>query len=241
MNSMNDVIDTLDFEHTPVKVLVVNGSPRSENRSRSFYLMHQVIDGVQALPAVEVLTYSFSNKHIAPNHAGSNAWDLEKDDFPEFYRLWQAADAVIWCVPVYHMGPPSLIRAALERLSDHVIAGHKATRQEHLPRPNKVVGTVVNGGSRFGGQEITLMYMMQHAFQMRCLWVSADMPESYHGVAIHVTTDEALRADRNSIDMCMELGRRVVETAKIVRAGMMLTGASLPAEYHHSPTAPGPA
>ena len=79
-----------------------------------------------------------------------------------------------------------------------------------------------------------MLYMMQHTYQMRCIWVSADMHISYHGVAVHTTTDEALKADTDNIEQCQILARRVIETARFVKAGLMLTRDSLPDEYFPS-------
>jgi len=193
-----------------------------------------VITALKEMESVEISQYSFTNKRIAPVQPGSNAEDIAKDDFKEFCDKWLVADAVIWCVPVYHMGPPSVVRAAINRLSNLVIKTEKEKQVTDPPRFNKVVGAVVQGGSRYGGQDITLMYLMQHTFQMRCIWVTADMPESYHGVAVHVTTDEALRNDKNAINLSGELGRRVVETAKFVQAGLLLSADRLPDQYYPS-------
>ena len=84
-----------------------------------------------------------------------------------------------------------------------------------------------------------MQYLMQHAHQMRCLWVSADMPESYHGVCAHVLTAEGLRADKGVMNMARELGRRAAETAKFVKAGLMLSENWLPDEYYPSRTDAG--
>lgn len=228
------ILDMLDFQKVPLKVLVVHGSPRSERRSRSSILMQEVITGLSEMEAVEITRYSFSNKRIAPVVSGANVEDIEKDDFREFSDRWLEADAVIWCAPVYHMGPPSLVRTALNRLSTELLETEQAEKQVKTPRYNKVVGAVVQGGSRYGGQEIMIMYLMQHTFQMGCIWVSADMPESYHAVSLHVTTDEALRKDQLAINLCRELARRVVETAKFVQAGLMLCQDALPDAYYPS-------
>lgn len=234
-----ELIDVLDFNKLNVKVLLISCSPRVERRSRSYFLMQEAMSGAQEVEGVEVMTYSFSKKKITPYRECVESIPDARDDFPELRDKWLKADAVIWSVPVYHMGPPSLVRAAMNRLSAAILESNKANKMAHLPRFNKVVGAIVQGGSRFGGQEITLLYFMQHAFQMRCIWVTADMPESYHGVAVHVTTDEALQSDQDTIDQCRILGRRIVETAKFVKAGLMLTADSLPDEYFPSRTEAG--
>jgi len=230
----NEILNCLDYDRINLKVLLINGSPRAEKRSRSAFLMQETLESMAGTEGVELLTYSFAHKQIRPYRESVDKIAQGKDHFPELLEKWLSADAVIWSVPVYHMGPPSLVRAAMNRLSAEVLEASKANGQTHLPRYSKVVGGIIQGGSRFGGQEINMLYMMQHTYQMRCIWVSADMHESYHGVAVHTTTDEALREDEGTLNLCRVLGRRVIETARFVKAGLMLTGDTLPDEYFPS-------
>ena len=234
-----DILNSLDYNKIDLKVLLIAGSPRAEKRSRSYFLMQEALKSIEGTAGVEVLTYSFTRKQIRPYRESVEEIAQGKDGFPELLEKWLAADAVIWSVPVYHMGPPSLMRAAMNRLSAEVLESSKASGHAHLPRYSKVVGGIIQGGSRFGGQEINMLYMMQHTYQMRCIWVSADMHESYHGVAVQSTTDEALREDEDSLNQCRVLGRRVVETARFVKAGLMLAADSLPDEYFPSRKAAG--
>ena len=229
-----NILNCLDYNQVNLKVLLIAGSPRAEKRSRSFFLYQETLKSIAGAPGVELLTYSFARKQIRPYRESVEEIAQGKDGFPELLEKWLAADAVIWSVPVYHMGPPSLVRAAMNRLSAELLESSKANGHAHLPRFSKVVGGIIQGGSRFGGQEICMLYMMQHTYQMRCIWVSADMHVSYHGVAVHTTTDEALREDEDAHNQCRILARRVVETARFVKAGLMLAGDSLPDEYHPS-------
>jgi multimeric flavodoxin WrbA len=229
-----DILNCLDYNKIGLKVLLIAGSPRAEKRSRSHFLFQETLKSIEGIEGVDLLTYSFTRKQIRPYRESVNEIAEGKDDFPELLEKWLAADAVIWSVPVYHMGPPSLVRAAMNRLSAEVLESSKANGHAHLPRYSKVVGGIIQGGSRFGGQEIAMLYMMQHTYQMRCIWVSADMHISYHGVAVHTTTDEALKADTDNIEQCQILARRVIETARFVKAGLMLTRDSLPDEYFPS-------
>ncbi len=234
-----EIIDVLDFKKTPVKVLLISGSPRSEKLSRSHLLYEEARKLLVKAEGVDLLEYSFTRKKIVQcqgctGQCFANEECIIQDDFQAFRDIWLQADAVIWSAPVYHMGPPSLIRAALNRLNEVAYQTSQKHGQTSLPRSNLVVGAIIQGGSRFGGQEITLLWFIKHTLQWRGIWVSADMPESYHGVAHHTTTPEDLLSNKSTLEQTHALVQRVVEMAKIVKAGMLLAGDSLPDEYFPS-------
>ena len=109
-----------------------------------------------------------------------------------------------------------------------------ANGQKQYPRLNKVVGTIVQGGSRFGGQEITQQFFLHHSMLLQCIPVTGNMPEQYLGASSQTTSREALLADEDLHEQCRSLGQRVVEMVKIVKASLLLTQDSLPDEYFPS-------
>ena len=98
----------------------------------------------------------------------------------------------------------------------------------------KAGGAIINGGSRYGGQEITQQFFIHHFLLLQCVPVTADMPESYLGVGVHFKTMDELKADEEIHKHCRNQGRRVTEMAKILKAAMMLVQDSLPDEYFPS-------
>jgi len=233
------LVDMLEASDIKVKLLAINASPRLPKLSRSQVLLDDAKAGAAELGGVEFLDFSFSRKQIAPcrmciQYCSQHEECTVKDDFQEFRQKWLEADGIIWSVPVYHMGPPSQVRAALDRMNELRFQTSHAHGQTQYPRLHKAVGTIVQGGSRFGGQEITLQFFLHHAMLLQCIPVSSDMPESYLGVAGQTRTMEGLLADEDTRRLSTIIGRRVAEMAKIVKAGLLLTQDSLPDEYFPS-------
>jgi multimeric flavodoxin WrbA len=226
-------------EDIKVKLFAINASPRAPRMSRSQILLNDAKEGAAAVGGVEFLEFSFANKKIAPcrmciSYCSKHEECTVKDDFQEFRQKWLEADGIIWSTPVYHMGPPAQVRAALDRMNELRFQTSRAHGQKQYPRLTKAVGAVVQGGSRYGGQEITLQFFMHHALLLQCIPVTADMPESYLGVATQTRSTEGLLADEEARRLSRSLGRRVAEMAKVLKAGKLLLQDSLPDEYFPS-------
>jgi len=237
-------LDILRTEDIRLKVFAINGSPRAPKRSNSQILLDQAKLGALELPGVELSEFSFAQKDIDPcrmciTYCSKHQECCVADDFQEFRGKWLDSDGAIWSVPVYHMGPPSVVRAALDRMSELRFQTSFAHKQPQYPRLLKAVGTIVQGGSRYGGQEITQQFLMQHAMLFQCVPVTADMPEAYLGVAAQVRSRDDLLADEGALHQSRSQGLRVAEMAKIIKAGMLLTQDSLPDEYFPSRTKMG--
>jgi len=132
------------------------------------------------------------------------------------------------------MGPPSVVRAAIDRMNELRFQTSWNHKQKQYPRLNAAGGVIVQGGSLYGGQEITMQFFMQHFMLLQCLPVTADMPESYMSVGGMVRSKEAAENNEDLLKLSESLGRRVAEMARIKKAGMMLAQDSLPDEYFPS-------
>lgn len=232
-------IDLLRSEDVRVKILAINGSPRIPKRSNSQLLLDAAKAAVAEHSGVEIVEYSFARKKIAPcrmciSYCSQHEECVNKDDFQEFRSKWLGSDGIIWSVPIYHMGPPSQVRAALDRMNELRFQTKRAHNATQYPRLCKAGGTIVQGGTRYGGQEITQQFFLHHFLLLQCVPVTADMPESYLGVCAHGPSREALLADKSAFHLSGSLGNRVTEMAKIIKAGLMLTQDSLPDEYFPS-------
>lgn len=236
-----EYVNALEPEQVKVNILGICGSPRGD--SNSLILLNKALEGAQQLAGVEVDTYNFKGKKIefcrhCLAYCSKHLECRHKDDFQEFKEKWLKADGIIWSVPVYHMGPPAKVRAALDRLSEVEFHTLRATqpdvKEPKYPRFCKVGGTITQGGTKYGGQEITLQFFMNHFVLLDSFPVTGDMPESYLGVAGHVPNREALLENHELLQSAFSLGKRVAETAKIIKAGIMLTINSLPEEYLYS-------
>jgi multimeric flavodoxin WrbA len=157
-----------------------------------------------------------------------------KDDFQEFRTKWLNSDGIIWSVPIYHMGPPSRVRAAIDRMNELRFQTSHFYKQQQYPRLMSAGGAIIQGGSLYGGQEITMQFFMHHFMLLQCLPVTADMPESYMGVGGMVRSKEMALENQDLLRLSESLGQRVADMARIKKAGMLLAQDSLPDEYFPS-------
>ena len=222
----------------PIRVLGICGSPRMGN---SLFLLEHALEGCRHAGGAGVSTtlYNVKGKTFVPcdacshceKHAGACTHD---DDFEELRSLWMGADVVLYSVPVYHMGIPAQVKAFIDRLGNAAFGMYRAALPpgvSALPKLLKVVGAIVQGMHAFAGQEHALSQLINHALVMQCIPVSGDLWESYIGAAGWT----ANQGERNALKLLAEsgdlsahaavaaarsLGRRCVEMAMIIRAGI---------------------
>lgn len=232
-------LDLMRMEDLPVSIFAINGSPRPPKGSSSQILLDASKSGAMQIPGIEFLEYSFFQQDIDPcrmciTYCSKHEECVMVDDFQEFRGKWLSSDGVLWSVPSYRMGPPSIVRAALDRMNELRFQTSRNHQQTQYPRLNKPVGVVVQGGSRFGGQEITQQFFLHHSMLLQCLPVAPDQTDSFLGVSAQVRDRETLLGDVELLKQCTSQGLRVAEMTKIVKAGLILTQDSLGDEYFPS-------
>lgn len=243
-----EMVNVLKGEDVKVNILVINCSPKA--KSNSAIPAAEVIDQLSKWEGVNVDTFNFANKkieychHCATHPCVKTQECCFKDDYQDFRAKWLWADGIVWVCPVYHMGPPSQVRGALDRLSE-VEFGNVHHRQELkgggliYPKFYKAVGTIVHGATRYGGQELVCQYFVNHSVLLDCMPVSGDMPECYIGALGHSPNPEALKNDKSFLEQTRTVANRVVECAKIVKASRMLLCDDLDEQWFPSQEAMG--
>jgi len=232
-------VETKEEQKTKIKLLGICGSPRKGN---SLFLLQQALDEAsKAYPEqVETNTYIFGQTPFAPCDACQAHKRLKgecriEDGFQELRDKWLDADAVIYSVPVYHMGIPGQVKCFIDRLGNSLgyyfteyIPGEPAF---HIPRLMKVIGSITQGSHIFAGQEHAQAFINTHAILMRCIPVSGDLWESYIGAggwtevslkvsALKTLAEEGKQDAQIAVRSAQSLGKRVVEMAMIVRDGL---------------------
>lgn len=234
-------VPSLNWEDVPIRVLGISGSPRRGSNSR--YLLERALEGARAVGGVETEIFDFSGKKVLPcrgcdDYCRTRKECWQKDSFQEFCSAWLRADALIWSVPVYTIGPPAQVRAFMDRLGELAFQRVRDRGQPH-PYYTKVTGTIVQGSSRFGNQELVIQAMLDHIVQMDCLPVAGDMPHAHLGVAGQIKDKDKPENYPQLHELCRQLGRRVAEMAKIVKAGTLAIARVLPDQYFYSRTSLG--
>lgn len=132
----------------------------------------------------------------------------ETDDFPSLMAKLtdpQLAGLVI-ATPVYFGNMSSLCKAFLERLI--------ACRKENFALSTKVAGVVAVGGSRNGGQELTVRSVQTSLFGQEMIIVGDGRPTAHWGGAVWNDKEKPdVTADEVGMASVRNLGRRVAEVA----------------------------
>jgi multimeric flavodoxin WrbA len=213
-----------------VRLLGISGSPREHGNSR--YLLEHALaaaDGVAA-GRVESDLSSFARKDVGPCISCFRCEELGdcaiEDDFQELRDAWMAADAIIYSVPVYHMGVPGQLKCFIDRLGNTLCMEEGGGSTKLL----KAVGVVAQGDCIFSGQEQVMIWLISHAVLMGCIPVAGDPWQSYLGAAGWTRNElgkdslqrlyESGEEDAQiAVTAAESLGRRVTEMALLLKAG----------------------
>lgn len=223
-----------------IKLLGICGSPRKGN---SLFLLEQALEAaVKAYPdRVEMETYIFGQTPFAPCDACRAHIRLKgecriQDGFQGLRDKWLDADAIIYSVPVYHMGIPGQVKCFIDRLGNSF--GYRFQEVDsaepvfHMPRLMKAIGSITQGIHIFAGQEHAQAFINMHALLMRCIPVPGDVWESYIGAggwtelspkvsALKTLAEEGKLDAQIAVRSAQSLGKRVVETAMIIKSGLV--------------------
>lgn len=213
-----------------VRVLGISASIRHGN---SEYLLKRALKAAEeAAPGlVETEFYSMAGRIISPCIHCLACLDhrdcILRDDFKELMEKWLEADAVIYSIPVFHLGIPAHFKAFIDRLGQTLFARY----QDRPPKFLKVIGVISQGTDLGGGEELTAIQVITHALVMGGIPIAGDPPESYIG-ALGWTKrsplpDSIARLEeqgdfdaKTTIRAAESLGRRVALTALIVKNGV---------------------
>jgi hypothetical protein len=203
-----------------INVLGLCVSPRQGN---SDFLLDKALEGVPESGA-RVKRFFLGRKPLASCDACGAHKALKgecriKDAFQEMRDLWLEADVVIYSFP--------------DRLGNSL--GYYFQKDEprtyQIPRLMKTMGFITQGAHLYGGQDLALSYMLNHALLMRCIPVPGDLPDSYIGAGgwtggqVSQKSLQELQAqgDRDTliaVKSAQQVVRRAVETALIIKAGL---------------------
>lgn len=213
-----------------VRLLGICGSPRKRGNSR--YLLERSIAAAGGVAAgqVESDLYSFAGKKIGPCVSCFRCEELGdcaiRDDFQELRDAWMAADAIIYSVPVYHMGIPGQLKCFLDRLGNTLCV----EEEDGVSKLLKAVGVVAQGDCLFSGQEQVMTTLINHAVLMGCIPVAGDPWQSYLGAAgwtrqelgensLRLLYERGEADAKVAVTAAESLGKRVTEMAFVVKAG----------------------
>lgn len=214
-----------------LSLLGICGSPRATGNSR--YLLdiavEEALNAADGRMTAEVV--SLSGLKIEPCTSCYTCGKREgrcfiEDDFAPLQAKWAAADAVIYSVPVYHLGLPGQLKCFIDRLGNSLWSYYGGVVSKSL----RVIGAITQGAHLFAGQEMAATAIIHHALVMGGVPVTGDPWESYIAAAGWTRCGERKDAIRRLVNeeegdaqvtvrATRSLGRRVAQMALLVRAG----------------------
>ncbi|OHB62762.1 MAG: hypothetical protein A2Y77_05040 [Planctomycetes bacterium RBG_13_62_9] len=139
--------------------------------------------------------------------AGVPLREGEQDDFPALVPKLRdpKVRGIIIGTPVYFGNMSSLCRAFLERCI--------VLWQDNLALSNKVAGVVAVGGTRNGGQEVTIQSVQISLFCNEMILVGNGRPGPRLGATVWSGIEGGVLKDEFGMTTTKALGRRVAEVA----------------------------
>jgi len=197
------------------KILGVSGSPR---RSATYRSLEIALEAAKQKEGIETEIISLHGKNIKPCYH----CDLCKkkkvlchieDYMLELYPKLKEADAFIFASPVYAMNITPQLHSLFSRMRPlHEIKGG-ALR-------NKLASGIAVGGTRNGGQELTINAII-HACLTRGMIFVGNEPGNYSGAMVWSKDQGAkgVEEDKVGFESIKNLGNRLAEIALIMEAG----------------------
>lgn len=214
-----------------LRLLGICGSPRPAGNSR--YLLDLSVEAAQraAGERLQVETVGVAGLTLQPctscYRCGKRQGECYiDDDFAYLRDKWAASDAIIYSVPVYHLGIPGQLKCFIDRLGNSLWSYFGGVVAKSL----RVIGVVTQGAHLFAGQEQVATQLIHHTLVMGGIPVTGDPWESYIAAAgwtrcgnrknalprlVEQGDEDALIAVRAA----RSLGRRVAQMTLLVRAG----------------------
>ncbi len=190
-----------------IKIIAISCSPR-KGKSTAAALGVCLQAAKEVSPRIETELIELAGLNINGSvAAGIPLPPGQQDDFPKLVPM--LADArvrgIIIGTPVYFGNMSSLCRAFLERCI--------VLYQDKFALSNKVAGVVAVGGTRNGGQEVTIQSVQISLFCNEMILVGNGRPGPRHGATVWSGAEGGVLKDEIGMTTVKALGRRVGEVA----------------------------
>jgi len=191
-----------------MKIIGISASPRKDKHTEMF-LKTALEAAKQKQPALETIFVPLSGKRffgcIACDYCRTHFSCSQKDDlFPVLEQLKDPdIKGIILASPVYMGGMTSQAKAFLDR--------SVLFRRNGFFFKNKVAAAIAVGGSRNGGQDLTLMNILTSFMIHDMLIVPDSSPTSHFGGAGWERVPESPHNDSIALDTIKNTGARVAE------------------------------
>ena len=189
------------------KIVGVSCSPRA-GKTTATSLRACLQAAAEISPRIETELIELAGLRINGNlAAGIPLEPGEKDDFPALVPRLKDPNVrgIIIGTPVYFSNMSALCKAFLDRC----ITLYK----DNFALSNKVAGVLAVGGSRNGGQEVTIQSVQSSLYCQKMIVVGNGEPGPRNGARIWSGIEGGVSKDEYGMSAAKSLGRRVAELA----------------------------
>lgn len=198
------------------KILGICGSPR---KGATEYAIQLALEEAAKIPGIEIDYWSVRGKKIHPCvHCDAcirkETMCIIQDDIQELEQKILEADGFIIGSPVYDMNITAQLTAVFNRLRPMYLV-HPGKLQ------NKVGACITTGGTRYGGQELTKLPIINF-YLMHEMLVTGGLGGCYIGGTIWSKDKKAQGAidDETGMDTIKRLGQGVGEAVMVSKYGL---------------------
>ena len=197
-----------------MKILGISCSPRKEKTTE--YLLKTALASAESVEGVETVFFSVANKNIqgciACDYCRNHLDCSQKDDFQkEIMPLLLDPDVkgLIIATPVYFGTMSAQCKAVLDRTLP--------LRRNGFRLRNKIAGVLAVGGSRNGGQELTIQAVHASLLIQDCLIVGDGNSSSHFGGIGWERHPGGIEKDENGLVTVTNLGKKIAQTALMIK------------------------
>lgn len=208
-----------------IRIVGLSASPQ---RGASEAILEKALVAARAVDdRIETIPLTMRGKKILPCNdckycKRNKTWCIIKDDMQPIFNELLRADALLVVSPVYVMSATPQLHAFCSRMRPamHVFPGVFR---------NKFVAAAAVGGTRNGGQEITISDV-NNLFMTRSMNVVSNETGYYAGAKIWSKDSgaEGALSDEDGISSAEKLGAKLAEVALTYRLGLLARGKDLP-------------
>ncbi|MEM3596789.1 MAG: flavodoxin family protein [Candidatus Bathyarchaeia archaeon] len=215
-----------------IKILGVSGSPRKGNTE---ILVQEALRAAEEIDDVKTEFETLRGKKISPclacYHCVRNkTYCIIKDDMQDLFPKIAEADGLILGTPVYFHTVSAQLKAFMDRTTWLVKAKFFPEMPISVDFSRKVGGAIAVGFDRHGGVEHALAAIIHYFLSLDMIVVSGFTPTSYIGGAAWTMGEsslklDAVKSDSLGIEASRQVGKRVAETARIIKMGLQKASA----------------
>lgn len=208
-----------------IKLLGLSFSPRSD--SNSTYILRYIFKHLKKTAGANVEIELFAIKDYRINSClacdvcgkqpdGTYSDCVISDDMNKFYEKIKLADGLIIVTPV-HMGLPS-------ELYTKFMMRTRLLRHQDFAMKDKVCGVISVAQRRGGGGETAIIASWLPLYKNNCIMVGRGDKSGDIGVICNARARKEVKDDEKGLDASCDLGVRVYELSKLIKAGKEALG-----------------